>query len=84
MSDNEDQNELGSQDTRSVTIGSVAEDSNNVLPLDLHLDQDIISLSGTQQRKSGLEWLLDTLADDAVEAKFYFGTQGKVRYAWKL
>ena len=60
--------EQGSQDARSVANGSVAEDSNEVPPLDLHLDQDLISSSGTQQRVSGLEWLADTLDDDVVEA----------------
>ncbi len=60
--------EQGSQDAGSVAIGSVAEDSNKVPPPDLHLDLDLISLSGTQQRVSGLEWLPDTLADDVMEA----------------
>ena len=71
------QNKQGSQDARSVENDSVAEDSNEVPPLDLHLDQDLISLPGTQQRVSGLEWLPDTLADDVVEANSILVPKGR-------
>ena len=77
MSDIEEPNEQGSQDAGSAVGGFNADDSNIVPPLDLNLDLDFVSLSGTPQRVSGLEWLPDTLAADLVEANSVLVPKGK-------